>query len=614
MTEPSVSRGMVLRSLPRLSRYAFRHWTLLAGSFGTSFVAAFATALSPWPMKVIVDNVLGDRPLRGILATVAESLPGAETPRGLAAWAVASTVVLFLIGWVIGVVSGFITLILSQRMTFDLAGDMFEGLQRMSMRFHATRGTGDVIRRVTVDAGCMATIVIEAALPVMIGLFSMFSMLYLMWELDPSLVPYSLTAVPLMLFALWRYSPRMVDTSVVEQNIEGGLWSQLEQTLSATPIVQAFTGEERAAKRFEESTDELLEANLATTWAQLWFRVAVGGAGAVATALVLFVGARHVVSGALTLGGILVFLAYLGGFYGPLDTLISSQATVGSVAGSVTRVREILDARPDVEDRPDARWVKRAHVRGYVSYQRVSFGYDPDRRVLDNVSFEARPGETVAFVGPSGAGKTTLLSMMSRFFDPDAGRVMLDGRDIRDIKLRCLRAHVAVVLQEPFLFPISIADNIAYGKPGSSRDRIIEAAKAANAHDFICEQPEGYDTVVGERGSTLSGGQRQRISIARALLKNAPILVLDEPTSALDPVSERLLLEAVERLMEGRTTLMIAHRLSTVQDADKIVVMEAGRVVEIGSHDELMSRDSAYARLHATQRVKTRKRVAAKVG
>jgi ATP-binding cassette subfamily B protein/subfamily B ATP-binding cassette protein MsbA len=614
VSQESISRGLVLRSLPRLARYAVRHWPLLLASFGTSFAAAFSAALSPWPMKVLVDNVIGGRPLTGALATLAEALPGTETPRGLAAWAVASTVCLFLLGWLIGLVTSFVTLLLSQRMTFDLAGDMFEGLQRLSMRFHASRGTGDAIRRVTVDSECVATIVLDAALPVTIGLFSMFSMLGLMWQLDASLVPYSLLAIPLMAFALWRYSPRMVQTSIVEQGIEGGLWSQLEQTLSATPIVQAFTGEERAAKEFDKSTAALLEANLATTRAQLWFRIAVGGAGAVVTAFVLWVGSRHVISGSLTLGGILVFLAYLQGFYGPLDTLMSSQATVGGVAGSVSRVREVLDARPDVEDRPNARWVKRANVRGYVAYQQVSFAYEPGRPVLQDVSFEARPGETVALVGPSGAGKTTLVSMMSRFYDPGGGRIMLDGRDIRDIQLRCLRSHVSLVLQEPFLFPISIADNIAYGKPGSSRERIVAAAKAANAHEFICEQPDGYDTVVGERGSTLSGGQRQRISIARALLKDAPILVLDEPTSALDVASEHLLLEALERLMVGRTTLIIAHRLSTIRNADKIVVLEAGRVVEVGSHAELMARKSAYAKMQASQRARTRRRVPVQAG
>jgi ATP-binding cassette subfamily B protein/subfamily B ATP-binding cassette protein MsbA len=294
-----------------------------------------------------------------------------------------------------------------------------------------------------------------------------------------------------------------------------------------------------------------------------------------------------------------VFVYYLRGLTSQARVLTSVYAALQTARGFIDRVSEVLAADDDVVDHPQAREL--LEVRGHVVFDGVGFGYGPDRRVLEDVSFEVLPGQTVAIVGPSGAGKTTLVSLVSRFFDPQEGAVLLDGYDVRDLALRSLRREVSVVLQEPFLFPISIADNIAYGRPGASRGQVEQAAREANAHEFVCELPEGYDTVVGERGATLSGGQRQRVSIARALLKDAPVLVLDEPTSALDPVSERLLLDALRRLMAGRTTLIIAHRLSTIRDADKIVVMQAGRVVEVGSHHELLARRGAYAELYTSQ-------------
>jgi ATP-binding cassette subfamily B protein/subfamily B ATP-binding cassette protein MsbA len=407
-----------------------------------------------------------------------------------------------------------------------------------------------------------------------------------------------LIAFPLMLLAMWRLTPRLVDRSIAQANIEGSLWSELEQTLSATPVVQTFNGEDREAARFDRTTDQLLAAHVASTRAQLAFKVAVGGAAAVVTALVLWVAARHVVSGRLTLGSLLVFLAYLQAFYSPLDTLVSSQSTVGGVAGSVRRIVEVMTTQPDVHDRPGARRLRR--VVGHVSFEGVAYEYEAGRRALQDVSFSIEPGQTAAFVGPSGAGKTTLVSLVPRFIDPVQGRVRIDGRDVRDVRLVGLRSSISIVLQEPFLFPISIGDNIAYGRPRAHRERIEEAARAANAHEFIMSLPDGYDTVVGERGATLSGGQRQRVSIARALLRDAPILILDEPTSALDPDSEHLLLEALDRLREGRTTLMIAHRQSTIRDADLIVVMDGGRVVETGTHDELMARAGSYAGMWLT--------------
>jgi ATP-binding cassette, subfamily B, bacterial len=420
-----------------------------------------------------------------------------------------------------------------------------------------------------------------------------------MWRMEPRLTLLSVAVAPWLVVVLRRYMTPMLDRSYEQQEAEGRIYEVLERTLTSLPVVQAFGREPACDTEFARATNAAIDTAAESTLVGLKFKVLIGLGTAVGTAAIIWFGAQRVLDGQLTVGSILVFLAYLTALYGPLETVMYAPSTTQGAAGSARRVLEIFDTDREVDDRPDARPIGRP--AGHIHFERVTFGYDAGRPTLHAIDLEIQPGETVAVIGPTGAGKSTLASLLPRFHDPWSGRVTLDGVDLRDVQVKSLRSQVAVVLQEPFLFPMSIADNIAYARPHATRAEIEAAARAANADAFIGRLPRGYDTVIGERGATLSGGERQRLSIARAILKDAPILILDEPTSAIDSLTEVSLLEAIRRLMKGRTTLIIAHRMSTIAGADCIVALERGRIVERGSHAELLRRGGVYARYYAMQ-------------
>jgi ATP-binding cassette subfamily B protein/subfamily B ATP-binding cassette protein MsbA len=584
----------------RLSRYARRHWGAALAVLGATLLTTAVNVLLPWPTKVLVDNVLSEKPLPDWLATAFEALPGDATREHLLDWTVVAGVVLFMLSWGINTARLVAGVTFGQRMTYDLAADLFAHLQRLSLRFHSRRTVGDSLRRVTADSSCVATIVQEAALPVVSSILSLGAMFVVMWALDPGLTLIAAGVAPVLVWILRAYARPMIDRSYQQHEAEGRMYATVEQTLTAIPVVQAYAGETERERRFRRDASDALDAVVRTTNLQLVFKVLTATTTGLGTAAVVWLGARHALDNQLTIGTILVFLAYLAALYGPLEALMYASSTIQNAAGSARRVMEVLDSASEVAELPGAPGL--VVGRGHVRLEGVSFGYEADRAVLRGVSLEALPGETVAIVGPTGAGKSTLVGLVLRFFDPWSGSVSIDGQDLRDVQLASVRGQVALVLQESFLFPMSIADNIAYGRPGASPEEVVEAAVAANAHGFISRLPDGYDTVVGERGATLSGGERQRVAIARALLKDAPVLILDEPTSALDAETEGLLLEALERLMVGRTTLIIAHRLSTIRNADRIVVLQNGRVAETGTHRQLLNTPGLYARLHAAQR------------
>jgi ATP-binding cassette subfamily B protein/subfamily B ATP-binding cassette protein MsbA len=582
-----------------LSRYALRRRAGLLAVLGTMILNVGLEILKPWPLKVLIDHALGEQPLPPALAQGAALLPGSSTREGLVAWSVGATIVLVLAGWAIGVARAYANIAFGQCMVYDLATDLFNKLQRLSLRFHSRQSVGDSIRRVTTDCGCVSVIVKDAFLPLVTSIVTLVAMFAVMWRMEPRLTLVSLAVVPWLVVILRRYMRPMLERSYEQQEAEGRMYGVVERALSALPVVQAFGREPTNDRAFEQTGNDAIDSAVASTVVGLKFKVLTGLGTACGTALIIWIGAGSVLRGDLTVGGILVFLGYLAALYGPLETLTYVPSTTQGAAGSARRVLEVLEMPADVVDRAGARRVE--PLSGYVSIEGVDFGYEPGRPILEDVSFEVRPGETVAIVGATGAGKSTLVGLLPRFHDAWSGRVAIDGIDVRDIALKSLRSNVAIVLQDAFLFPMSIADNIAYGRPHAARSEIEEAARAANAHEFITRLPAGYDTVVGERGATLSGGERQRLSIARAILKNAPVLILDEPTSAIDARTEAALLQGLDRLMRGRTTIVIAHRLSTIAKADSIVVMERGRIVEKGTHAELLTRGGVYARYFALQ-------------
>ncbi len=582
----------------RLLRYAWPHWSGLAVLLTMMALSIGLGALRPWPTKLLVDSVLGLQPVPPELDRWLAALPGPAGVDGLLLWVCLSTVLLFLVGTFISMATTYINVGIGQRMTFDLAGDLFLHLQRLSLGFHGRHRVGDMIARVNGDAGSLRTLILGVILGLLQSVLTLITVFVIMWQLDPTLTLVSLSVVPLLVLAIKLFGQPMKDRNWERRDLEGHMMSLVQQVLNAIPAVQAFTREELEHDRFRGYADRIVRAYQRSTYADLWFKLFVGLVTTVATAAIMWLGARYVLEGRTTVGTILVFLAYLAGLYAPLNSIVHTATAWQATTVHSDRVLEILETPRDVPELPDAR---NARLRGHVRYEDVTFGYTPDRPILKRVSLEARPGEVVAIVGPTGAGKTTLVNLLARFFDPWSGRVTIDGVDVRHLRVRSLREQVAIVLQEPFIFPLTVAENIAYGRPDATREEIVAAAVAANADDFIRRLPEGYDTVVGERGATLSGGEKQRLSIARAFLKDAPILVLDEPTSALDARTEALLLDALGRLMEHRTTFVIAHRLSTIRNADRILVLDRGEIVEQGRHWELMAAEGLYAGLYRQQ-------------
>ncbi|MGH2967788.1 MAG: ABC transporter ATP-binding protein [Solirubrobacteraceae bacterium] len=566
-------------TLRRFGSFLIPYRVRLAGGAFFTLASSALTLAQPWPLKVIVDNVLRGQPL---------DLPIAQ---GLSETALLNLAIAALIGIVL--LNALFTYLGSYlmdssgiRMVADLREALFARLQRHSLRFHAGQRTGDLISRVMSDINRIQDMLIQSFTVLVPNVTVLVGMMIVMFWIDWAFTLLALAVGPPLFLVVLRFKGRMKGASRRARTLEGRLAAQTGETLGAVRVVQAFTREDFEDERFSRQSSSTLAANLEARRLQARFTPLIDVLAGLGTAVVLFVGAHRVLSGALTLGLLLVFLSYVGSLYKPMRQLSKLTYVTARGVASAERVSEIMDAEPDVRDRPGA--VPAPRLRGRVQLEHVVFAYVDGQPVLHDVSIDVEAGQVVAIVGPTGAGKSTIVSLIPRFFDPQSGRVLLDGHDLRSLQLASLRSQVAIVPQEPLLFEGTIFENIAYGRSDAGEDEVLRAARAALVEDFAARLPDGYDTMLGERGASLSGGERQRISIARALVRDAPVLILDEPTSALDPVSERLLMDALANLLVGRTAFVIAHRMSTVTRADHVLVVDRGRIVERGTHAELM--------------------------
>ncbi len=575
----------------RVLRYyqPFRGQTIL-GLF-LSLVGIGLNLLKPWPFKIIVDDFL--RP----------------TPSARADWrtwvpllCLALVVIQFIWG-IINWITNYLFVKIGLQALLKLRTDLYSHLQRLSLKFHDARRSADSSFRVAYDSQSIQTIYNKGFTNIFASVIALIGTFVVMMGLDWTLTLLSLAIVPFIVGAIYLFARRIRRESTSIQEQESAVLAQAQEGLSSIRMVHAFGREDFEVRQFQQQAQQSLQANLKLTLTNVNSALVISTLMVIGTAAMYYVGTLHVLAGILSLGSLLVFSAYLLMLYQPLESLTyTTWAMEGATAGA-KRCFEVLDRQDDVRDAPSAMDI--SSVKGAIDFRCVNFGYAENRVVLRNVNLRIEPNQIVGLAGGTGAGKSTLLSLVPRFYDPTTGAVMLDGRDVRDITKKSLRAQIAIVLQDTLLFSTTIRENIAYGRPEASDEDIVEAARRAQADEFIVQMPQGYDSLVGERGGHLSVGQRQRIGIARAFLKNAPILLLDEPTSALDPATEAAIMETIKELVRSRTTLIATHRLATIHNLDQIIVLDHGHIIEQGHGPELLTRGGIYAKLYASGKFPT---------
>jgi ATP-binding cassette subfamily B protein len=574
------------------------HWKALTIAFIAVIGVSFTDLLEPWPLKVVFDYVLGSKPMPGWMSGFVNSAFGHDK-LAILNFAAIAVITIAVVGAISSYTEDYLTTTVGQWVMHDLRRTLYHHIQRLSLAFHDQKRTGDLISRVTSDIDAIQSLISNVLLGIVVNLLTLVGMIGVMFYLNWKFTLIALSVAPVLFLVVYSFTRRIKRASRAVRSKEGEVVSVLQEVLSSIRVVKAFTREDYEQRRFEQQSMESVEMALRARSLKAKLTPVVEIIVAIGTCLVVWYGARMVVSGELSSGALLVFFLYLGKMYKPMRDLSKMSDTISKASVGFERIREVLETERQVRNLPYARTAPR--FKGQIEFDHVSFGYDEDRRILKDITLKIEPGQVAALVGPTGAGKTTVASLIPRFYDPASGHVRIDNFDVRSFKIKSLRQQISFVLQESLLFRAPVWQNIAYGKPEAKRDEIVRAAKLANAHEFIEKMPEGYDTMVGERGVTLSGGQRQRIAIARAIIRDAPILILDEPSSGLDAASEELVFDALARLMEGKTSIVIAHRLATIMRADVIFVINEGTVVESGTHQELLAQGGLYAEFYDIQ-------------
>jgi ATP-binding cassette subfamily B protein len=570
-TDLSLYRRLLLQARP--------FWPHLATLFALSLLATPIALLAPLPLKLVVDSVLGSRPLPHLLGLW---FPAAgHSPAAGLALAIGLLIAVTLLAQLLSIVTNWLRAYIGEYLVLVFRGRLLEQGQRLSLSYHDARGTADTVYRIQQDATTLQYVAVDGFIPFVSAIISLGAMLLVTSRLDWQLSLVALAISPVLFILSRGFRPRMRKQARAVKKLESSAMAVVQEILGALRVVKAFGQERRETDRFATRAREGVVARLRLALTEGRFGLMIGLTTAVGTGAVLFIGVGHVRAGVLTLGELLMAMSYLTQLYAPLSTISRKAASLQNYLASAERSFALLDEAPDVPERPGARALERA--RGTVAFEHVTFGYDAEHAVVHDVSFTVAPGTRVAIMGATGAGKTTLIGLLTRFYDPTGGAIRLDGVDLREYRLADLRRQFAVVLQHPLLFSTTIAENIAYGRPGAAHADIVEAAAAAGAHDFIEQLPRGYQTQVGELGQKLSGGERQRIALARAFLRNAPLLILDEPTSSVDLKTEAVILEALERLMRTRTVILITHRPSSWGMCDLWLQLEHGRLVRQGA-------------------------------
>ena len=557
-----------------------------------------ANLLEPWPLKIVLDDVFKTRQVHGWLNRLIYSTVGYDKI-AILKFACIAVLAIAVLDAICSYAEKYLTTSVGQWVTHDLRRVLYSHIQRLSLAYHDHKQTGDLISRVTSDIDAIQSFITTGLLSTLINVITLVGMVTVMFYINWRFTLIALSVAPVLFMIVYTYTRRIKKASRAVRKKEGEIVSVIEEVLGSIRVVKAFAREDYELRRLEEESLEGVEINLRARGLKAKLTPIVQIIVAVGTCLVLWFGTRMVLSTTLSAGSLIVFILYLGKMYKPMQELSKMTDAYSKAAVGYERIQEVLQADKEVKDLPRSRPAPRC--RGQIEFEHVHFYYTQDTPILKDVSFKVEAGQVAAMVGPTGAGKTTIISLIPRFYDPISGTVKIDGTDIRQFRQKSLRQQISFVLQETVLFHAPVWQNIAYGKPEATRGEILKAAELANASEFVEKLPDGYNTVVGERGMTLSGGQRQRIAIARAIIRNTPILILDEPTSDLDASSEKLVFEALDRLMEGKTTIVIAHRLSTVRKADVIFVVKDGDILETGKHDDLLQRGGLYSELYRLQ-------------